>query len=155
AAFLPTPQGVGLSPRFGEGRDLIFLKRLGMNQCPHCNKPCSDTGILCEVCRTLIQHSRKQPVQPLSDLAVAIPLSSRRGEDGLKYMAVVTPFTPFEASSMEEGVDQSVQEVEMTPDAIEQTLHRLNDAARQAVSIDPDLRRRPHASRLAPLLDIS
>ncbi|MBO0791308.1 MAG: hypothetical protein J2P36_10205, partial [Ktedonobacteraceae bacterium] len=125
-----------------------------MNLCLRCNKPCGDTGVFCDACRALVQHSREQARQSkqVAELATT-PLASITQDDAPGHQS---PASSFETSPVADDADQPTLEVEIThDDTVEQTLHRLNDAARQVASVDADPRRRPRASRLSPLLDIS
>lgn len=131
-----------------------------MKQCLRCSKPCADTGIFCDDCRALVQHSQvehsRKSIKHLADLSTT-PLIVLSPDAGDIEADTLHEQPSVDSESAIDGAEtrQADLEAELTHDTVEQTLNRLSDAARQVASIDAEQKRRPRASRLAPLLDIS
>ncbi len=146
-----------------------------MKQCLRCNKPCSAPSSLCEQCSSELLDSASEDEQASLDLSALAtnPLPSVRPQH-----EAPNPITPipsiFVSGPAEKVVQELVSTASDTPpekpaeqkniysvynNIVEQSLHRLNDAARR-IAADPDSAsvRSPHAprvNRLTPIRDIS
>lgn len=145
------------------GRRTVFLQEeMDMSQCLRCNKPCGAHSVFCNECRLLLQNQVEAPDDTdISTRTTAsnVAVSARTGEreasvsgDPLEritvpYPLVQTPQTPPPSTEDERA------------SMVEEAMQRLSDAARRIAAVEAEMKtqtpRRPHASRLAPLRDIS
>jgi Viral BACON domain len=140
-----------------------------MNQCLRCNKQCSVASLFCDECRSFVEDSVQQggPVLPERrerDISVVStspqttipPLqpggATYSGNDDIVERQTAPHLAAPSASSSHlfQGSPYSEQ-----ANRIEQTLHRLSDAARRIAAAEPGDRRKPKVSRLSPMQDIS
>ncbi len=136
---------------------------MDMNQCLRCNKQCSVASLFCDECSLLVED----PVPPVGpalparmerDVSTistspqtAIPSLQREGPaysgDIVERQTAPNPVAPSRLFQLSPYVEQA--------NRIEQTLHRLSDAARRLAAAESGDHRKPKSSRLSPLRDIS
>ncbi|HJT58644.1 MAG TPA: carboxypeptidase regulatory-like domain-containing protein [Ktedonobacteraceae bacterium] len=138
-----------------------------MSQCLRCSKPCAPTGVFCDECRSLLRnqlqqdHASQGVSSPQEPLAVASSWSEgAAGKEGTRQS---------ENSAEPITAPQPIVRDPRTPppptlssytNVAEQTLSRLNEAAQRIADAEASKgerkgRQYPHASRLAPIRDIS
>ncbi len=138
-----------------------------MNQCLRCNKQCSVASLFCDKCNLLVEDPAQtvgparmeRDVSTVSTSPQTVIPSRQQGstaysenDDIIERLTTapnpVVPPVPsprlFRSSPYSEQANR-----------IEQTLHRLSDAARRLAAAEPGNRRKPKISRLSPLRDIS
>lgn len=140
-----------------------------MNQCLRCNKQCSVASLFCDECRSFVEDSVQQggPVLP-----------ARRERDiSVVSTSPQTTIPPLQPGSATYSGNDDIVERQTAPhlaapsdssshlfqespyseqaNRIEQTLHRLSDAARRIAAAEPGDRHRPKVSHLSPMQDIS
>jgi hypothetical protein len=135
-------------------------KRRHMNQCLRCNQLCSTASVFCDSCLSLLQSQKRQREHTSFDVSsrVTVPLvlsepesqhQLRENQDtGAGIVTVTSPVlkAPQAPSpSPQEGYGNIV----------EQDMSKLSEAARRIATAEKRARHGLHASRLAPLRDIS
>ncbi|HLH62324.1 MAG TPA: carboxypeptidase regulatory-like domain-containing protein [Ktedonobacteraceae bacterium] len=138
-----------------------------MSQCLRCSKPCAPTGVFCDECRSLLRNQLQQgPASPDvqqpqgEPLAVASSFSERPTVEGKSQgQDAEGPVTGPQPIVRDPQTPQPPTLSNYTNIA-EQTLSRLNEAARRISQAKQGRgehkgRQYPHASRLAPIRDIS
>ncbi|HZU65871.1 MAG TPA: BACON domain-containing carbohydrate-binding protein [Ktedonobacteraceae bacterium] len=135
-----------------------------MSQCLRCSKPCATTSVFCDECRSLLHYQLPQgPAspdmqQPQEPLAVASSFSERptletKGQDAGEPVTGPQPI-------VRDPQTPPPPTLSSYANVAEQTLSRLNEAARRISQAKQGRsehkgRQYPHASRLAPIRDIS
>jgi len=139
-----------------------------MNHCLRCNEPCSATSLFCDKCRSMLpdtlpdddalrrasseQGTQPGPMPPASPGQVnassllTIPIKTTE--------AAPTPDYTTAPMSTAKSPQTPPPEEDRPAGAVEQTLHRLSDAAYRLAG-ETGHGRTPRASRLRPLHDIS
>ncbi len=141
-------------------------KSQDMGQCLRCSKPCATTSIFCDGCRTLLRSQLQQDGQAGSSESVVMsPVVARSA--GCDESELRVNGNPLERITSSYPIVQAPQtpSQEPYPDIVEQAVHKLTEAAQfihktcsdtpcggQGDSGGPRL---PHASRLAPIRDIT
>lgn len=138
-----------------------------MSQCLRCSKPCAPTGVFCDECRSLLRNQLQQGpasqgvTSPQDPLAVASSWSeSAAGKEGAGQSEnSAEPITAPQPMVRDPRTPQPPTLSSYT-NVAEQTLSRLNEAAQRIADAEASKgerkgRQYPHASRLAPIRDIS
>jgi hypothetical protein len=141
-----------------------------MNQCLRCNEPCDTTALFCNNCRLLLQqrsdgHESYDTLNVSASPHVLLPSSyeqqipssyEQQSEDFTERITAPVPVVQsahatatMQAPQTPPPATQGVQ-----GQLVEQIIHKLNDAARRIAEVEQNARR-PRASRLAPLRDMS
>ncbi len=138
-------------------------KKRDMGQCLHCHKPCSETTLFCDDCRSLLHNDDEEVASPGSYVDIAdvstspLPIFPLMHEEHGRNLASDTVPQPT-------AVSPQPSQGPLTPppsmhsvytDMVEQAIQRLNDAARRIAAVEQGERRSPRASRLSPFRDIS
>ena len=146
-------------------------KRRFMNHCSRCNKPCAPGAVLCDECQNQLRGQfRHIPFTSSSGRMSASPQNQRLpgGNVTQPHIAVLPeqreafadPSTPITNSQPVVGQAQGAHGAPQASyvNSTEQVIDRLSEAAQRiAEEEQPEslLHKRPRASRLAPLRDIS
>ena len=137
-----------------------------MSQCFRCSKLCEATAVFCDDCRSLLQYQlQHRPSSPASQQESSAEASSFADSSTLpeQESAQRNPLERTTGSLPGSSVYPMPQPVELTvqADPVEQAVSRLNEAAQriekeeEQVKSDHKARLYSHASRLAPIRDIS
>ncbi|HEX6481362.1 MAG TPA: BACON domain-containing carbohydrate-binding protein [Ktedonobacteraceae bacterium] len=133
-----------------------------MSLCLRCSKPCAPTNVFCDECRSLLRNQLQEGsishgVNPLEEpLAIASSLpesDAAQDQNGKEPITAPQPITRDPQTPPPPTLDSY-------DNIAEQTISRLNEAARRIEEAEPPGSERkgrsyPHASRLAPMRDIS
>jgi len=120
-----------------------------MSQCLHCSKPCDETALFCDTCQSQLYKHDEAPQSTnayvdIADISTAPhPIVTFPQNEHERPHASMNPQTP---SPSVHGVYVNI---------VDHAIQRLNDAARRIAAVEQSEKRQPHASRLAPLHDIS
>ncbi len=126
-----------------------------MSQCLRCNKPCVTSTIFCDECQLLlrnqiqVENHKRKDVSEITTTHHAVPF------EGNPTSVMGDPLERLTIQYPERDVS-SIPPPSAASNMVEQAFHKLSDAARRIAAAEPERgRRKPRASRLSPLRDIS